>query len=42
MTSIQKQAERLLVRYLRSSKAKDLRDVGPVLDVWFAIVDRVR
>ncbi len=42
MTSIQKQAERLLLHYLQSSKPKTLRDVGPVLDVWFAIVDRMR
>ena len=42
MNYIQKQTERLLVRYLRSSKDRDLRDVGPVLDVWFAIMDRVR
>ncbi len=42
MTNIQKQAERLLARYLRSSKSKDLQDIGPVLDVWFRIIDRVR
>jgi len=42
MTSIQQQAERLLLRYLQASKPKTLQDIGPVLDVWFAIVDRVR
>jgi hypothetical protein len=42
MTNIQKKAERLLARYLRSSRGRSLRDVGPLLDVWFVIVDRVR
>ena len=42
MTNIQKQAERLLARYLRSYREKNLQDIGPVLDVWFAIIDRVR
>jgi hypothetical protein len=42
--TIQKQAWRAANRYARSRRPhhQTLRRIGPLLDVWFAIVDRVR
>ncbi len=42
MSRFPRHAERILFRYLRRSKRTGLRRIAPLLDIWFALVDRVR